>query len=211
MSLLHNFAALALRALDPETAHEVTLAALRAGLGPQAPAHADPILATELAGLRLSNPIGLAAGFDKSAAVPRALSRAGFGFVECGTVTPRPQSGNPRPRLFRLAADKAVINRMGFNNDGLEVFAAGLATRVPGGVVGANVGANKESTDRAGDYGRLHVFGPWPTTLPSTCPRPTRRACGTCRPRRRSPICWARWPKRGRPWRLAPRGTGRFS
>ncbi len=141
-----------LRALDPETAHEVTLAALRAGLGPQAPAQADAILATELAGLRLSNPIGLAPGFDKNAAVPGALLRAGFGFVECGTVTPRPQPGNPRPRLFRLAADKAVINRLGFNNNGLEAFADGLATRGPGGVVGANVGANKDSTDRAGDY-----------------------------------------------------------
>jgi dihydroorotate dehydrogenase len=152
VSLLHDLAARALRALDPEMAHEVTLAALRAGLGPVAPADPDPVLATELAGLRLPNPIGLAPGFDKNAAAPRALLRAGFGFVECGTVTPRPQAGNPRPRLFRLAADKAVINRMGFNNAGLEAFAAGLAARGPGGVVGANVGANKDSADRAGDY-----------------------------------------------------------
>ena len=152
MSLLHDLGARALRALDPETAHDVTLAALRAGLGPGAPAAADPILATGLAGLRLPNPVGLAPGFDKNAAVPRALLRAGFGFVECGTVTPRPQAGNPRPRLFRLAADRAVINRMGFNNAGLEAFAAGLAARGPGGVVGANVGANKDSADRALDY-----------------------------------------------------------
>ena len=152
MSRLHDLGARALRALDPETAHEVTLAALRAGLGPRAPADADPILVTDLAGLRLANPIGLAPGFDKNAAAPRALLRAGFGFVECGTVTPRPQPGNPRPRLFRLPADRAVINRMGFNNQGLEAFAAGLAARGTGGVVGANVGANKDSPDRAGDY-----------------------------------------------------------
>jgi dihydroorotate dehydrogenase len=152
VSLLHDLGARALRALDPETAHDLTLAALRAGLGPDAPADADPILATGLAGLHLPNPVGLAPGFDKNAAVPRALLRAGFGFVECGTVTPRAQAGNPRPRLFRLAADRAVINRMGFNNAGLEAFAAGLGARGPGGVVGANVGANKDSADRARDY-----------------------------------------------------------
>ena len=152
MSLLHTLGARALRALDPETAHEATLAALRAGLGPRAPAHADPVLATDLAGLRLANPIGLAPGFDKNAAVPRALLQAGFGFVECGTVTPRPQAGNPRPRLFRLPEDLAVVNRMGFNNAGLEAFAVGLAARGLGGVVGANVGANKDSGDRVRDY-----------------------------------------------------------
>jgi dihydroorotate dehydrogenase len=152
VSLLHDLAARALRTLDPETAHEVTLAALRAGLGPQASSDADPILVTDLAGLRLANPIGLAPGFDKNAAVPRALLRAGFGFVECGTVTPRPQAGNPRPRLFRLPADRAVINRMGFNNAGLDAFAAGLTARGSGGVVGANVGANKGSPDRVRDY-----------------------------------------------------------
>lgn len=152
MSLLHDLAARALRTLDPETAHEVTLAALRAGLGPRARADADPILAATLAGLRLANPIGLAPGFDKNATAPRALLRAGFGFVECGTVTPRAQAGNPRPRLFRLPADRAVINRMGFNNEGLEAFAAGLAARGSGGVVGANVGANKDAPDRARDY-----------------------------------------------------------
>jgi dihydroorotate dehydrogenase len=152
VSLLHDLAARALRTLDPETAHEVTLAALRAGLGPRVRADADPILATTLAGLRLANPIGLAPGFDKNATAPRALLRAGFGFVECGTVTPRAQAGNPRPRLFRLPADRAVINRMGFNNAGLEAFAAGLAARGSGGVVGANVGANKDSPDRARDY-----------------------------------------------------------
>jgi dihydroorotate dehydrogenase len=152
VSLLHDAAARALRALDPEAAHELTLAALRAGLGPRAPADAEPILATDLAGLRLANPLGLAPGFDKNAAAPRGLLQAGFGFVECGTVTQRPQAGNARPRLFRLEPDRAVINRMGFNNAGLEAFAGGLAARGPGGVVGANIGANKDSTDRIGDY-----------------------------------------------------------
>ncbi|MEP6968449.1 MAG: quinone-dependent dihydroorotate dehydrogenase, partial [Pseudomonadota bacterium] len=145
-------AAAALRRLDPETAHGLTLAALKAGLGPRARAPADPILAMRLAGLELSNPIGLAAGFDKDARVPRAMLAAGFGFVECGTATPRPQGGNPRPRLFRLPRDQAVINRMGFNNAGLEAFAARLAARRSGGVVGANIGAGKDSTDRVADY-----------------------------------------------------------
>lgn len=157
MSRFHDLATPVLRLLEPEDAHRLTLFALRAGLGPRAPAAPDPILTTTLAGLRLENPIGLAAGFDKDAAAPGAMLRAGFGFVECGTTTPRPQAGNPRPRLFRLPADRAVINRMGFNNKGLDAFAAGLGSRfgggmAPGRVVGANVGANKDSTDRAGDY-----------------------------------------------------------
>ena len=152
MSRLHDLATPVLRLLEPEDAHRVTLLGLRAGLGPRAPAGADPVLATVLAGLRLANPLGLAAGFDKDAVAPGAMLRAGFGFVECGTTTPRPQAGNPRPRLFRLSADQAVINRMGFNNQGLDAFADGLARRPPGGVVGANVGANKDSADRAGDY-----------------------------------------------------------
>ncbi len=152
MSLLHDLATPAIRLLEAEDAHGVTVAALRAGLGPRAAANADPMLATNIAGLSLPNPIGLAAGFDKDAEVPGAMLRAGFGFVECGTTTPRPQPGNPRPRLFRLTADRAVINRMGFNNRGLEAFAAGLARPRVAGVVGANVGANKDSADRARDY-----------------------------------------------------------
>jgi dihydroorotate dehydrogenase len=128
------------------------MTALALGLGPADRARPDPVLAVNLAGLPLANPIGLAAGFDKDAKAPRALLRAGFGFVECGTTTPRPQSGNPRPRLFRLGADRAVINRMGFNNAGLEAFATGLAASHGPGVVGANVGANKDSQDRARDY-----------------------------------------------------------
>jgi dihydroorotate dehydrogenase len=126
--------------------------ALRTGLVPRDAGH-DPRLATELAGLALPNCVGLAAGFDKDAEVPDAMLAAGLGFVECGTVTPLPQAGNPRPRLFRLVEDRAVINRMGFNNQGLEAFAGRLrARRGRPGVVGANLGANKDSADRIGDY-----------------------------------------------------------
>jgi dihydroorotate dehydrogenase len=150
MNDLHGLATRALRGLDPEDAHTLAIAALKLGLGPRAPAD-DPILATELAGLRLPNPVGLAPGFDKDAEVFGPMLRAGFGFAECGTVTPLPQAGNPRPRLFRLGEDRAVINRMGFNNQGLEPFAARLAHRGRG-VVGANIGANKDSEDRLADY-----------------------------------------------------------
>ncbi|TAJ69076.1 MAG: quinone-dependent dihydroorotate dehydrogenase [Phenylobacterium sp.] len=150
MNDLHGLATRALRCLDPEDAHTAALAGLKLGLGPRAPAD-DPILATELAGLKLPNPVGLAPGFDKNAEVFGPMLRAGFGFVECGTVTPKPQAGNPRPRLFRLAEDRAVINRMGFNNEGLEPYAARLARRGRG-VVGANIGANKDSEDRLADY-----------------------------------------------------------
>ena len=136
--------------LDPEDAHGVTIQALSLGLGPRAIA-GDPVLATELAGLALPNCVGLAPGFDKNAQVFAPMLAAGFGFVECGTVTPLPQAGNPRPRLFRLTQDQAVINRMGFNNQGLEPFAARLGRRGRG-AVGANIGANKDAADRVGDY-----------------------------------------------------------
>jgi len=152
VSLLHDAAAAVLRRIDPEDAHAVTVTALRLGLGPVDRAPPDPVLATDLAGLSLPHPIGLAAGFDKNAEVPAAMLRAGFGFVECGTVTPRAQAGNPRPRLFRLTDDRAVINRLGFNNRGQEAFVAGLAARPKTGVVGANIGANKDSEDRIADY-----------------------------------------------------------
>jgi dihydroorotate dehydrogenase len=141
-------------ALDPETAHGLTIKALKMGIIPPAAAD-DPILATTLAGLRLPNPIGLAAGFDKNAEVPDPLLRLGFGFVEAGTVTPLPQPGNPKPRMFRLTEDRAVINRLGFNNQGLDAFVRRLRTRAGRpGVVGANVGANKDATDRIADYER---------------------------------------------------------
>ena len=150
MSAPHALATRALTALDPEDAHGLAIAALKAGLGPRAAAP-DPRLATTLAGLALPSPIGLAAGFDKNAEVARPMLAAGFGFVECGTVTPLPQAGNPRPRLFRLTEDAAVINRLGFNNAGLEAFAERLAGP-RAGVIGANIGANKDSADRIGDY-----------------------------------------------------------
>jgi dihydroorotate dehydrogenase len=147
------------RQLPAETAHRATIAALKAGMGPGAPALDDPVLAVTLkrSGLKLPNPVGLAAGFDKNAEAFRAMLGFGFGFVECGTVTPKPQAGNPLPRLFRLEEDRAVINRMGFNNEGLQPFVARLSARAGAaakgrGLVGANVGANKDSTDRAADY-----------------------------------------------------------
>lgn len=149
---MHDFAARLLHFMDPEDAHRASILGLRLGLGPANSADDDPILHTTLAGLDLPSPVGLAAGFDKNAEAPDAMLRAGFGFVECGTVTPLPQAGNPRPRLFRLTEDRAVINRMGFNNAGLDAFAANLAARRHKGVVGANIGANKDSDDRIGDY-----------------------------------------------------------
>lgn len=142
-----------LRLIDPETAHHAALWGLRARLGPRARPDRWPRLKTTLAGLDLPNPIGMAAGFDKNCEAPDALLHAGFGFVECGTVTPLPQAGNPKPRIFRLSEDRAVINRLGFNNKGLDAFADRLAARErKPGIVGANVGANKESADRAADY-----------------------------------------------------------
>lgn len=149
--MIHSLATRLLRGYEPESAHDLTIRALKVGLGPRSGPRFDPVLETTLAGIRLPNPIGLAPGFDKNAEVFAPMLRAGFGFVEAGTVTPRPQAGNPRPRLFRLAEDQAVINRMGFNNEGLEPFAGRLARRGRG-VVGANIGANKDSEDRIADY-----------------------------------------------------------
>jgi dihydroorotate dehydrogenase len=162
VSAVHDFAARALHRLDPETAHEVTIAALQLGLGPRDRSRDhDPILRSNLGGMFVPNCVGLAAGFDKNAQVADAMLAAGFGFVECGTVTPVAQAGNPRPRLFRLSEDQAVINRMGFNNAGLEAFAGRLERRERRGVVGANIGANKNSEDRIADYvaGLLRMFG----------------------------------------------------
>ena len=137
--------------LDPERAHALTIAALRTGLGPR-DATDEPLLATTLAGLNLPNPLGLAAGFDKNAEVSGAMLRLGFGFVEVGTLTPLPQHGNPRPRVFRLAAADAVINRLGFNNGGVAAAVARLVAKRPAGIVGVNIGANKDSADRVADY-----------------------------------------------------------
>jgi dihydroorotate dehydrogenase len=137
-------------AFDAERAHRLTLAALK--LAPaRTPPEPDPVLATTVAGLGFPNPIGLAAGFDKDAEVFAPLLGLGFGFVEVGTLTPRPQAGNPKPRLFRLADDRAVINRMGFNNAGQSAARARLERR-GAGVVGVNIGVNKDSSDRIADY-----------------------------------------------------------
>ncbi|WP_174301027.1 quinone-dependent dihydroorotate dehydrogenase [Caulobacter sp. S45] len=149
--MLHDLAARTLRLMEPEAAHHLSLRALKAGLGPRDRGLGDPALSVRLAGMDLPNCIGLAAGYDKDAEVFNPMLAAGFGFVECGTVTPLSQAGNPGPRLFRLPRDRAVINRMGFNNGGLEDFARRLETPREG-IVGANLGANKDATDRIGDY-----------------------------------------------------------
>lgn len=153
MTVLLDFGAALLGRLPAETAHRATLA-LAAGLGPilPVPPPEDPRLVVTALGRRFPNPIGLAAGFDKDAVVPDAMAKFGFGFVECGTVTPRPQAGNPRPRLFRLREDGAVINRMGFNNGGMAAAARNLQARKGAGLVGINIGANKDSQDRIADY-----------------------------------------------------------
>lgn len=152
---LYRCVRLLLRPLDPEDAHAVTLHALKLGFGGRADKHDDEILRCTVWGLDFPNPLGLAAGFDKHAEVPDAMLRLGFGFVEVGTVTPRPQPGNPRPRLFRLEEDRAVINRYGFNSQGLAPFVERLAARRRAGragIVGANVGKNRETEDAAADY-----------------------------------------------------------
>lgn len=138
--------------MDPETAHGATITALRLGLAPQQQHKDPPELATSLCGLELKNPVGMAAGFDKNAEVPRPLALMGFGMVEIGTVTPRPQTGNPKPRLFRVSAADGVINRMGFNNEGHEAaFERLKGLRVPA-ALGVNIGANKDSEDFVADY-----------------------------------------------------------
>ncbi len=147
LALLHN--------LDPETAHGAAINALKAGLAPAPGPGTSPRLATTLAGIALPNPVGLAAGFDKNAEALAPLSRAGFGFIEVGAATPRPQPGNARPRLFRLSEDRAAINRFGFNNEGMVVIADRLARRPEGAVIGLNLGANKDSEDRAADFARV--------------------------------------------------------
>jgi dihydroorotate dehydrogenase len=145
----------ALRLLPPESAHALAIRSLRWGLAPSEWDADDPRLAVSAFGLRFPNPVGLAAGFDKNAEAWRPARRLGFGLVEVGSVTPRPQPGNPRPRLFRLSENRAIINRLGFNNAGVEAMAARLASRATGkrnGVLGINLGKNKETQDAAADY-----------------------------------------------------------
>ena len=158
---LFSFSLPLLRWLDAEDAHRLAVQGLKF-LPAMRPHADDPKLAVRAFGLNFPNPIGMAAGFDKNAEVPDALLRLGFGFVEVGTVTPRPQSGNPRPRLFRLERDEAVINRMGFNNDGSDRVLRRLASRAQlAGIIGVNIGANKDSPDRVADYVRLiEAFAP---------------------------------------------------
>ena len=139
--------------LEPEQAHRLAIRALKAGLVPAAQHGSDPRLAVSIAGLSLANPVGVAAGFDKNAEVPDAMLAQGFGFTEIGTVTPKPQPGNPQPRVFRLPADRGVVNRLGFNNEGHEAAFRRLAARAGrDGIVGVNVGANKDTDNRIRDY-----------------------------------------------------------
>jgi dihydroorotate dehydrogenase len=155
MSIVERAGLAVLHRLDPERAHDLAIAALRTGLVPQPGPITTRRLACTLAGLDLPNPLGLAAGFDKNARAVGPLSRTGFGFIELGAVTPRPQTGNPRPRLFRLDEDRGAINRFGFNNDGVEAVALRLARRPDDAVIGLNLGANKDSADRAADFAQV--------------------------------------------------------
>lgn len=161
MSLIETLGLKLLHRFDPEYAHGLSIRALKSGLVPLPGPVTSPRLATTVAGLRMPNPIGLAAGYDKNAEAAGPLQRAGFGFIEVGAATPRPQPGNPKPRLFRLTEDAAVINRFGFNNHGATVIADRLARtrcQIP---VGLNLGANKDSVDRSADYcAVLRTAGP---------------------------------------------------
>ena len=161
MNTLYPLLRHALFRLEPEAAHRLSIMALKSGLMPAPPITSDPRLRVAAAGLQFANPIGIAAGFDKNAEVPEAVLRLGFGFTEVGSVTPRPQTGNPKPRIFRLHSDRAVINRLGFNNDGHAAVLHRL-TKLGSdrsGPIGVNVGANKDSGDRISDYVRgIDVF-----------------------------------------------------
>ncbi|MGR3677596.1 MAG: quinone-dependent dihydroorotate dehydrogenase [Paracoccaceae bacterium] len=155
MNALEKLGLFALHKIDPEKAHGLSIRALRMGLVPTPGAVTSDRLKANVAGLSLPNPIGIAAGFDKNADAVDPLTRCGFGFIEVGAVTPRAQSGNPKPRLFRLTPDRAAINRFGFNNEGMEAVAARLANRPAGAIVGLNLGANKDSEDKAQDFAKV--------------------------------------------------------
>ena len=156
MTLIECLGVKALHRFAPEKAHDLSLLALKNGVVPLAGAPVtSQRLQSTLAGLALPNPVGLAAGYDKNAKALPALMRAGFGFVEVGAATPRPQPGNPKPRLFRLPEDRAIINRFGFNNEGAEAIAARMALRPKGIPVGLNIGANKDSSDRSADFAKV--------------------------------------------------------
>jgi len=155
MSLIEDIGLKALRKFDPETAHGLSIKALKLGIAPIPVPVIAPELRVQIAGLDFPNPVGLAAGYDKNAEVIAPLLGAGFGFVEVGAATPRAQPGNPKPRLFRLTEDQAAINRFGFNNDGMNAIAQRLANRPRKGVLGLNLGANKDSADRADDFAKV--------------------------------------------------------
>lgn len=153
MSIYDSIIRPMLFSFDAEKAHGLSIAALKLGLPLCPPPLVSPRLPVKIAGLDFPNPLGMAAGYDKNAEIPDALLKLGFGFVECGTLTPKPQSGNPAPRIFRLVEDHAVINRMGFNNEGHQAALSRAIKRAPkGGIVGINIGANKDSKDRMADY-----------------------------------------------------------
>ena len=155
MTLAERLALAAMYRIDPETGHGLAIRALQLGLTPKTGPVTSPRLQTTLAGLSLTNPIGLAAGFDKNATAVAPLLQSGFGFIEVGAATPKPQSGNDKPRLFRLREDAAAINRFGFNNDGAEAIANRLARRSDSGIVGLNLGANKTTQDKAADFSKV--------------------------------------------------------
>ncbi|MCT4556602.1 MAG: quinone-dependent dihydroorotate dehydrogenase [Pelagimonas sp.] len=155
MKLIERAGMAALYRFDPETAHGLALRALRMGLAPLPGPVTSDRLRTRVAGLDLTNPVGIAAGFDKNAEALDALQRSGFGFIEVGAATPRSQPGNPKPRLFRLTEDQAAINRFGFNNEGMQSIGARLARRPKNMVLGLNLGANKDSQDRAADFAKV--------------------------------------------------------
>ena len=163
--MLFRIARPALFTLDPERAHRLTIKTLK--FARSAPYRHSGRLATEVAGITFPNPVGMAAGFDKDGEVPDAVLGLGFGFAEVGSITPRPQDGNPKPRLFRLVEDRAVINRMGFNNGGAQAAAVRLSKRTgKPGVIGINIGANKDSADRIADYAAMtRIMAPLATYL----------------------------------------------
>ncbi|UWQ47099.1 quinone-dependent dihydroorotate dehydrogenase [Leisingera aquaemixtae] len=155
MKLTEKLALAAMHRIDPEAAHGLSIKALTMGLAPAPSPVTSPRLRTTLAGIELPNPVGLAAGYDKNAEALAPLSKSGFGFIEVGAATPRPQPGNPKPRLFRLTEDKAAINRFGFNNEGMEAIGMRLSQRPRDAVIGLNLGANKDSADRAADFAKV--------------------------------------------------------
>ena len=153
LGLFERLGRKALFQFDPETAHGLSIKALKSGLPVALSPRIDPRLKVSAAGLTFDNPLGMAAGYDKNAEVPDALLRLGFGFAEVGTITPLPQQGNPKPRIFRLTEDEAIINRLGFNNEGHDAAERRLTARAwRAGIVGVNIGANKDSADRIHDY-----------------------------------------------------------